>query len=319
MVADLDFRGVRCSGRRAAFVIASIALSLGCEPEPSLVLEQVSSIAFPDSFSATGVRSNRKGGFIAWARESGTIAIFDGPKSRSFVVDGALGVVGLGFDDQGVAEAMIESSGTHQGAYDVLLVSIPATALSTAVSVRVDARLLQAERSGSLWYMTTITPDSAIAVLRRDSAGGVQPIRIVRDVAHAGEGVRKLHLSADSSELLLTFADAPFTVERIDSLGRRLVQSAPLLDERVRIAIDSMPGAIWVSLPAVPLDRGYIQTIADLRSAQRILVLSGRDGNVVSARAFSVPLGFVESEISARRLCAVRTLDARELVCYRWQ
>jgi len=74
----------------------------------------------------------------------------------------------------------------------------------------------------------------------------------------------------------------------------------------------------WVGLPVVPLDRGFLQTLADPRSDRRILVLFGKHGQVLRQTGFGVPFGILAALPERRLLLALRRTDLTEIVTYRW-
>jgi hypothetical protein len=73
-----------------------------------------------------------------------------------------------------------------------------------------------------------------------------------------------------------------------------------------------------VSLGTLALDHGYLQTIADLKSDLRVLVLYDTDGRVIRQSRLDVAIG-MQYSIPARRLllAAVRTNES-QLIVYQW-
>ncbi len=72
-------------------------------------------------------------------------------------------------------------------------------------------------------------------------------------------------------------------------------------------------------MPALLLDSGFVQTIADLRSDRRSLLLFGSDGRFIRSTQLDIPMAFVSADPMAHRLIALRDIDERELVEYRWR
>ncbi|MEP6962858.1 MAG: hypothetical protein ABI995_12320, partial [Acidobacteriota bacterium] len=74
----------------------------------------------------------------------------------------------------------------------------------------------------------------------------------------------------------------------------------------------------WLALAIVPLDNGYLQTFADPRSDQRLLVRYSDDGSIKKIESVNVPIGAVYSLREERRLLFFRQTNRLELVVYRW-
>ena len=74
----------------------------------------------------------------------------------------------------------------------------------------------------------------------------------------------------------------------------------------------------WVALPALEVEDGFLQMLADLTSDHRVLVLYDRNGELVNAVPIEAPIGLAASNVESRTLMAVRRLNRMELVCYGW-
>lgn len=68
----------------------------------------------------------------------------------------------------------------------------------------------------------------------------------------------------------------------------------------------------------VAVKSGYIQTIADLLSDRRILVLYSPDGKTKAVRPLNAPIGMGAGNLSSSVVAAVRNLRAPEIVWYKW-
>lgn len=315
-----DLRWLRVVGCLVP-VPALLAIAASCEGRnqpSSLELEEVSSLAFPDSMAITGVKSDGKGRFVAWGAASGTIASLEERKWRLLrISDNATSVAGVGYDSLGTTQALILEADESGGRPVPYIVSIPPTAASR-IRIDVPARVVQGVRASDRWYLAAVASDSSMEVYSWTSDERARALLRIPPRTGMGAHIPRVHLSLDLNELLITRADSPFTVQRTDRAGKSLTSASPLRDHRVLDALAATPNALWVSLPAVALDVSVIQTLADLRSEQRVFVVSNRAGRVHSVGRLSTPLGFVDSDIPGRLVCAVRTLNTRELVCYRW-
>jgi hypothetical protein len=77
--------------------------------------------------------------------------------------------------------------------------------------------------------------------------------------------------------------------------------------------------SLFLALPALPLDRGFLQTYVDLRSDRRILVLFDSDGSERRRTTLTVPIGYVASLPASKQLLAIRRVVGTEVVVYEWQ
>lgn len=66
------------------------------------------------------------------------------------------------------------------------------------------------------------------------------------------------------------------------------------------------------------LDRGWIQTLADLRSDRRVIVVFDSTGAEVRRLEMDAPFGFVASSRDPQEVVALRALGKAELIFYRW-
>lgn len=74
-----------------------------------------------------------------------------------------------------------------------------------------------------------------------------------------------------------------------------------------------------VALPALALDHGFLQTLSDVRSNTRVIVVYSEDGSVLSHQTLDVPMAFVESMPERRLAWAVRRTNVLEVLEYRWE
>lgn len=74
----------------------------------------------------------------------------------------------------------------------------------------------------------------------------------------------------------------------------------------------------WVSLPVLRFGQGYLQVLADPGGDRRLLVSYDRSGRKMETRTLNAALGFLAVAARTRLAVAMRTLNHRELVVYRW-
>ena len=325
MLVDASRDSVRRSDRSRPILCAFVfTLSLwlgGCDrrdrPGTALALEQVTASVLP-GIPVTTIVNDGKGRFLAWSRTTGTIALFEGGvwRTQALPVD-VRAVLGAGFDPDGKIQLVYEVTDFASGRGTAYLGALDRLSEQTEIPVTTPGRVVQAAMVDDNWYLAAIVESNALVVLRRSSSGEVREVwRIAGKPGRAP--APRWQMTPQGEGLLITRVDSPFTVQRIDSGGRLRTTATPVANQRVRAVLAGVTKGIWNSLPAVRLDDGYLQTLTDLRSENRVVVVAARDGNVLSVSPLKAPLGFVDSDTRARQVCAVRTLNVRELICYRW-
>ena len=134
------------------------------------------------------------------------------------------------------------------------------------------------------------------------------PLRFARVVDYAASAVRE--------SVLLTEIAFPFRTLQIDRTNgiRLLADPAAQLTTRERREV--LRG--WESLKIVPLDRGYVQILADPRSDRRLILVLDALGQIARRVELDVAMGVLDADPHTRMLLAVRNVGRRELVYYRW-
>jgi hypothetical protein len=74
----------------------------------------------------------------------------------------------------------------------------------------------------------------------------------------------------------------------------------------------------WASLPLFEFQGGFLQTLADLASDERLILWYDKTGALRQARSVSVPMGLVGQAKEDSVLIALRRTNALELVRYAW-
>jgi hypothetical protein len=80
---------------------------------------------------------------------------------------------------------------------------------------------------------------------------------------------------------------------------------------------DSLAG--WIGLGVLPLDTGYVLTVADPRSDERRIVLFDLEGRPVRTTSVRASWGAVAAIPKEHQLLAVRRTNVLELVVYKWR
>ena len=124
-----------------------------------------------------------------------------------------------------------------------------------------------------------------------------------------------LYVTTHRHKVIASGVAWPFLWAQRDHLGTVVVQSTPVQDT---LGLNNPMHRSWVGLAVIPLDRGFIQTLADPRSDRRLLVRYDETGNVAAVTELSVPVGFMDSRPELNLALGLRETDRKEILVYRW-
>ncbi len=191
-----------------------------------------------------------------------------------------------------------------------------------------EGHLLSADTFASAHHLVHgVWSGSDWVVLVEGSSAGAQERRLLR--LESGGDVRVTELAsvdavgmlaARDNRVLFAETSRPFRIRMLE--GDRFLQEiappTPLLD-----SLGIKPGegrsGNWISLPALPLGSGVLQTLADLSSDRRLILVFDEVGSLAGHRLVEAPLGFVASDGGEQTLIAVRQLNRVEVVRYGWR
>jgi len=116
----------------------------------------------------------------------------------------------------------------------------------------------------------------------------------------------------------LSFMRYPFTIRHItpqgcNTLFFRMPDVLPTKDNT-----SSQEYREWISMGLLALDRALILQLADPASDDRLVLLIDPAGRVLRTTTIHAAVGFVAADHLTRTLYAIRSLNVRELVAYRW-
>lgn len=102
----------------------------------------------------------------------------------------------------------------------------------------------------------------------------------------------------------------PFLTYTVDREPHRLLDPSAYIPSSDSVSRD------WAALPPIAFPGGAIQTIADLASDTRIVVIFDSNGRAIRASTLDTPLGFVAAAPTKPLLLAARNTGTLELVLY---
>ncbi|HEX2091528.1 MAG TPA: hypothetical protein VHG28_03960 [Longimicrobiaceae bacterium] len=293
-----------------AILVALLSLeSASAQSSPPLHLEAIYTRSLPDSFAVTGVSASSSGAVAYWAADQPYI-IVDTDTQRHVIEAKQVGlpvaVAVLGGDS--IVEVV--DGRTPR----IIRLSMTGQVLGER-SVDLPFSIEHGARANGVWIV--VGKDSAnIKVMSIADGGEVKAIDSPSPLTSAWSR-SSAYITGWQAGYSVSLIGSPFDAYAIDSDGSRtpvhFVQ--PLLPE----SDTSSYQPLWISMPIVRLETGFLRTFADLRSDTRILVLYDDHGNISRQTLIRSPLGFVASLPERRLLIAIRKSDQLEVVGYRWR
>jgi len=305
-----------------AFIAVLATISYGCQDsattqsQAQLELEQEFVISLPDSFELAGAAVSPSGLLALWAANSAHIVLAT-PRSVSGEV------IDFGPDLSGPIGAAFVGSDS--------LLEIVDTAGPTILGFSLAGRLVYerrlqlgevpevAARLAGGWFLGARDQSGRYHVYRADhSIGQTLEIFSVELEAKEHRYLPVFQLSVGEGEVYLAMTEPPFETYRISPDGELLGTIQPRW-ESAPGALDAGPEPLIVALPLVPLGDQLLQTLADLSSDLRIILVYDRTGRVLRRKTLQAPVGFLTSCPDRHLLIAARWVGSLDLVGYRWR
>jgi hypothetical protein len=234
---------------------------------------------------------------------------------RYLRVAGSGSVISAEPADGGRVEVLVVA---HRRASRMLLDSMGTEIRTTKFDLPI--RVSSAAKLGDMWYAAGADSEGALRVYRLAEVRSDVVARIPRGQGGRDTGAVAAHLSVSGSDLIVSLVRTPYTVWRISATSAESVTvTQPRDDPRVGPLVAGENMASWAALRGIAVDSGTVHTLADLASDARVVFVVNHRGRILSVKRIAAPLGFVDSSLPTRRICAVRNTGFRELVCYEWQ
>jgi hypothetical protein len=296
----------------------SLATSKGPRHQgPVVELTELYSLQLPDSFRLAGAAISTRGLLLLWsANVSYLILVSDRSISR-VPTPGVRGPIAASFAG---SDTLIE----------IVTLAPPAIVQLTGMG-SVVARHRLAGWSDSLaletaaplddgWLIGGVTADRGYRIVHvRKSGGDTTVVRL--PPGRLGQPPRISFQMTDlDGRVLLSSPLPPFSVAELTGTRamRVLIPQSALVSTGVIKPTDT--SSYWIALRMVPLDTGYIQSFADLKSDRRILAVYTRTFSPISHVITTVPLGMMASIPRRKRLIAARNIGGTvEIVVYQWR
>lgn len=309
-----------------AIAIPCLALLTFCAKpgdDRRLVLEQVAAVALPEDFPPSGAGVGDNGDVIVWSAARSDLLLVDSKEAVTYLR--------FGSNEPPTAATFVGPRGDVEVLIGVTGRVATLRRDGTLVGERIlmdwidSGKVYTAARSRSGWVVAIGDSMGRTVVVQEDN--GRHPASIIARFSDSEHTQRlpdsllrrAVHLTATEGGVLISQWWPPFPSVLVSPQGKRLSTLRPASDAYA-LGIDSLDRRrAQVAMPALPLDRWFVQTLSDLRGDGRDLVLFDPDGNEIRRTSLNVPLALVASAPRANLLVAFRRTDIMELVKYRWR
>lgn len=302
-------RGLGTIGTTALLLVGSMPGSVACQ-SPELELFEQDSWTAPADFRVSGAVYSPSGEILVWSRDPARVITLNSDLEilNDLRPPSTLEIVAVGRGSSGTTELLSRGplgiSRTVRGddwSFQALdLEGIPSVAV----------------RNESGWYvrLTMTSPTDRAWTVFVPLEGPPEPI-LDNDMGRAAA-----NLTATDSTVVVTLTESPHRWTVVDGANVGLTGQPPsaLLDS-LSAAIDRGVQRQWHAVGTVPLDNGYVQSIADLTSNWRVLVLYDGGGRPIRNPIFRLPMGIFGSDIESKSLYAVVRLNQTEVIRYEWR
>ena len=299
----------------------SLAHSVHPDTVSRLVLTEAFTLSVPDSFAMEGlVASAHSATLLAWSGSASYVLVYsriDDDPPKAIGNQTLIRPIGAAFTNNGEEAIEVIDAGRRM----VSTFSLSGEHLSD-IHLRVPVQeVLGAARGQEGWFLAGNNIHGVCRLYLQSPDGDAVEVSLGSDLwvpSRTGCTHGTLLITALSrGSVLVSRRDEPFHSQQADPGGspNGLVFRPP----REALAQSGDPGRLWRALPIVELDRGYLQTVADLRSDRRVIVRFDEVGTVVRIRTFDLPIGFVTSVPAERLIIGARRIGGVEIVGYVWR
>lgn len=290
-----------CVSTLAALACGCRATPDGATDESRLHLEEELAITVPGSAPLMGVTAGDGGRLVAWARDAAYL--LSAAEAPERVPVGFTGVpAGGGFGTGGTLEFVDPAAAVVRHA----TMAGERSRRPLPAGLRV-ADAVRTERFG--WITAGVDAEGRYRIQPLDA----RPWWVISPDTLRGGVLPPYRLAASGDGVLITEAEPPFRTWRVcpEGAGEPFAPTG---------AGYPQSGGVqrWVSAPLVDLGDALVQTLSDLASDRRVLVLYDPDGRERRKTIVAAPMALVGVTRDRRHLIGVRDLGNPEVVLYRW-
>jgi len=307
----------RPCGRRFAPLMLLLAACSREQGTHALDLSERRVYQVPDGFDLTGIAPlHSQEGVLAWGAIEPVVLRLSQAGNARIDYASNLAPVGVAALPGGSLEVVVP--------VDPMLLHIDSSGRTTErLTLRlVDLTAREAIRSVGRWFIAATDSSGDLHVLfiggtplhpREVFSVTRKSVLSLLPSPHAQVSVK---LTPHPRGVAVTLLWRPFSTVVVDSSGTHLAHLDPTALLR-REGVD--PKRHLASLGASYFGEGYLQTVTDLGSDDRWLLLFGRDGAPVRIRHVDAPIGIVSYSLQSGTFFAVRRSRGSVIVEYGWR
>lgn len=296
-----------------------LILASGCSREPRhLNLSEASAFVVPDSVGVAGVALGPDGELLLWTPTQNRVVWIRG-SARHDLTDPRLArpiaaaVLDPSMDAAHAPAGAVEALDAARGA--LIRFARDGRVLSVH-AIPAWAGAVQAARARTGWF--ALLPDSSSGrgySVQFQEDGTAAPRRVFVMKGSGSAKARTVRLSVWGDSLIVTEVRSPYAsmlVPNAATGAHRLATPSGIPELR-------QTRYTWLSMPLLPVGRGFIQVFADAGSDRRLFVTYGRDRRPVHASFVDAPIGLIAARTAPDVLLALRRVGRTEVVQYRWE
>jgi hypothetical protein len=293
-----------------ALVGAASSCAQSPRDQTRLQLTEISALRLPPAFIPAGASIAASGALLYWnaggvfvtGGHAGDVLAFCEPRSTH--------VVAAAFVSADSIVELIDASGPS-----LVHISLSGTCSQQTIGDS-GVQVIAGSFEGGRW-----------TVLFRHGPAGAEMMRIrfgespkkLFDFLHSSRtpfDLEAAYVTANSIGTLHASMSWPFEWATLDTTGI-ITRASRAVEQDAKPSSDTTLVG-WVGLPVLPIDDGFLQTLADPRSDHRVLVRYDQNGHIVRKAEMNVAFGILSTSPSQRLLLALRRSDRNEIVVYRW-
>jgi hypothetical protein len=300
--------------------LAAASALMACAPGESgrtgvLELHEQFRVALPEDFLLADAIVADEDRLVAWDKSGRQIVIVSPTESRVLRLPGLHRIVGGAAtrDRLEIAEAFthtIQRIDIRTGqVHEVRRLPDIGPIVSAVLVDSIWTFAVSASRDRVDLIGVSFSGETARVVSRRG-------IQLEEPSAKDGSQRAELALRTDGQTVVASMLNAPFAVVVLNASGASAPWTAAVPTTGRPLTEKEQP--FWVALPTILLSGGSVQTIADLRSDTRLMVVRDVRGRVLRQTRVDAPIGFVAASRRQSLLFAAARVNGFEIIAYRW-
>lgn len=276
------------------------------------VLTELRSVSLPASTKLGGATLAADGRIAYWSTDDDGIRITDGTQQRSACRALRARPIAAAFSRNSTDLELLDARSRS-----ILRVGADGRCIQV-LKIPAVSELLGGAQAGRTWVIGATDERGRSVVVRVEPEG--HPTELLLHVATGGVDdpmrVRYAHMRSSEGTVLLSAIHWPFAWVEMTAEGR--IARRTSLESTTSAGLrDSLAG--WIGLGVVPLDTGYVLTVADPRSDERRIVLFDLEGRPMRSSSVRASWGALAAMPKERQLLAVRRTNVLGLVVYKWR